>query len=73
MLTPADIEFCKTVCRTASQLGVKVRRYNSPQVHATAFEFRTPSGELIRGTPWTGMNEPLALHSACKALSEHLL
>ena len=75
MKTAADQRlFCEQTVRAAQALGIGGRRYEirNGAVVARGFEFLLPSGAVVRGEAFLGLQEPRALHSACKALAEKL-
>ena len=72
-MTQAEIQFCKRTCDTAAAMGIGLRRYEEAGGIASGFEWRLPSGELVCGKSYIGMNAKRALHDACKTLSEHLI
>jgi len=72
-MTSAEIQFCKRTCDTASALGIGARRYEAANGLAFGYEWQLPSGEIVQGQAYLGMNEKRALHAACKTLSEKLL
>jgi hypothetical protein len=74
MITADQQRFCEQTLRAAQALGIGGRRYEIRQgaVVAQGFEFCLPSGAVVRGEAFLGLQEPRALHSACKALAEKL-
>lgn len=65
----SEAAFCETVCRTASRLGIRVKRAGRPHIYA--FEFILPDGRLVRGRE--ELTERTALHHACVKLSPYLI